>query len=462
MSMLYHELQPVDTYSLKLSTPFSDYDRQLLTLLYQPLTGPEAMGLFSTMLADADIRETREFTHYHLMNILTMPLKTVFKARISLEAIGLLRTFTKTEGDHRSFIYELMAPLDATDFFQDPLLATFLFSKIGEQPYRDLRARFATGHPETSGFTEISRTFMDVYTPVNSHAYELQNDQELSVRTRSTGVPFEQSVFDFNLLWSGLSEQMVPRAALAGISHELIAKLAFMYALNPLDMQKVIMMALDENLEVPEDRLRKAAKDFYKMNISKNPPKLEKIYNADVPPQEYDRPKTKDRELIAYFESTSPREMLLHLTGKEPMPVDVQLAESLVNSHGLKMSVVNVLLQYILLRNDMKITTSFAQRIASHWALKDIDTAEKAMEIARQEHDQYTKWMSEGGKSNKGTRKPTREEPLPEWFYKKDNKKETPKPGQTENKDTTNEKRKTDEKRQALLAKLESMRNGVN
>ncbi|REB06571.1 helicase DnaB [Sporosarcina sp. BI001-red] len=460
--MLYHELQPVDTYSLKLSTPFSDYDRQLLTLLYQPLTGPEAMGLFSTMLADVDVKESHEFTHYHLMNILTMPLKTIFQARISLEAIGLLRTFTRTVGDQRSFVYELLAPLDAKNFFQDPLLATFLFSKIGEQSYRDLRARFATGHPTTSGYAEISRTFMDVYTPVNSHAYELQNDQELSSRTRSTGIPFEQSLFDFNLLMSGLSEQMVPRAALAGISRELIAKLAFMYALNPLDMQKIIMIALDENLEVPEDRLRKAAKDFYKMNISKTPPKLEKTYHVEGVQQEYEGPKTKDRELVDYFESTSPREMLLHLTGKEPLPVDVQLAENLVNGHGLKMSVVNVLLQYILLRNDMKITTSFAQRIASHWALKEVDTAEKAMEIARQEHDQYTKWMSEGGKSSKGTRKPTREEPLPDWFYKKEEKKEPKKPTIPENKDDIDEKRKVDEKRKTLLAKLESMRNGVN
>lgn len=460
--MLYQELQPVDTYSLKVDAPFSDYDRKLLTLLYQPLTGPEAMALFSTLLADADVRERREFSHYHLMNLLSMPLKTVFQARISLEAIGLLRTFSKTEGDQRSFVYELLPPLDAKAFFQDPLLATFLFSKVGEQPYRDLRARFATEQPETSGYTEISRTFVDVYTPVNSHAYELQNDQELSNRSRPKGVPFEQSLFDFNLLMSGLSEQMVPRAALASISRDLIAKLAFMYALNPLDMQKIIMIALDENLEVSEERLRKAAKDFYKMNISKTPPKLEKTYHIESSPQEYEGPPTKDRELIAYFESTSPREMLLHLTGKEPMPVDVQLAENLVNSHGLEMSVVNVLLQYVLLRNDRKITTSFAQRIASRWALKEIDTAEKAMEIARQEHDQYTKWMSEGGKSSKGTRKPTREEPLPEWFYKKEGKKETTKPTVPENKSNSDEERKVEEKRKALLAKLESMRNGVN
>ena len=64
-----------------------------------------------------------------------------------------------------------------------------------------------------------------------------------------TAIPFEHSDFDFNLLRSGLSEQMVPKAALATVSKELIAKLAFLYSLTPLDMQKVVMMALDEDLK---------------------------------------------------------------------------------------------------------------------------------------------------------------------------------------------------------------------
>ena len=60
-------------------------------------------------------------------------------------------------------------------------------------------------------------------------------------------------------LRSGLSEQMVPKASLSSVSKESIAKLAFLYSLTPLDMQKVIMMALDEDLKLPEDRLRKVS-----------------------------------------------------------------------------------------------------------------------------------------------------------------------------------------------------------
>ena len=141
--MLYTELQPVDSFEVKLTHPFSAYDRQMLTLFYQPLIGPEAVSLVLTLWTDAESREPQEHTHYYLMNMSSFPLQAIFEARISLEAIGLLRTYKKKqEVEARSFLYELLPPLDAPSFFQDPLLSTFLFSKIGEQPYRQLRNRF--------------------------------------------------------------------------------------------------------------------------------------------------------------------------------------------------------------------------------------------------------------------------------------------------------------------------------
>ena len=426
MAPLYKELQPVDAYKIRLTQPFSDYDRQLLTLFYQPLIGPGAMSLFMTLWADAEREDDREYNHYHLMNILTMPLGPVFEARISLEAIGLLRTYKKKDGDARLFVYELLPPLDAKAFFLDPLLSTFLFSKIGEQAYRNLRSRFAIESVNEFGFEDVSRTFLDVYTPVQQgHSLDMGEDQQFIGRNESEGVPFLHSDFDFDLLRSGLSEQMVPKASLSSVSKESIAKLAFLYSLTPLDMQKVIMMALDEDLMLPEDRLRKSAAEFYKMNVSKEAPVLHKVY-AKEPPKPETGVLSQEEELVHYLENTAPIEMLRDFIGKEPVSVDVKLAEKLINTHGLSVGVVNVLLQYVLYRNDGKITTSYAERIASHWMSKKVETVKTAMEISRSEHDQYVKWKNEGqntGQKSGPRRKPVREEKVPEWFYKKDEKK---------------------------------------
>ena len=451
--MLYQELQPVDSFKLKMASPFSEYDRQLLTLFYQPLIGPQAMSLFMSFWADAEREKENEFNHYYLMNLLTMPLGQVFEAGISLEAIGLLRTYCRTVGDDRSFVYELLAPMDAKSFFDDPLLSTFLFSKIGEQAYRGLRNRFSDENIVDDTYKEVSRTFLDVYKPIRPGTSEQADETgNIKGRNESKGIQIAHSDFDFNLLRSGLSEQMVPKSSLASVSKELIEKLAFLYSLTPIDMQKVIMMALDENLKLPENRVRKAAVDYYKTNISQNVPTIEKVFTKE-PAIPIEEPKSREDKFIVYMENTAPREMLKDYTGNEPLPVDVELAERLVTVHGFPIGVVNVLLHYIIIRNDGKITKNYAERIASHWANKKIATAKEAMEISRKEHDQYIKWQNEGSKKSTSSRKPTRVEKVPEWFYQNDEEKvQQP---------VSDVDPSIDEKRRQLLEKLDAMRSGV-
>lgn len=449
MVALYKELQPVDAYKIMLSHPFSDYDRQLLTLFYQPLVGSNAISLFMILWADAE--QESEFNHYHLMNVLTLPLGPIFEARISLEAIGLLRTYMKKEGDARHFLYELSPPLDAKTFFNDPLLSTFLFSKIGEQAYRNLRSRFLKPVDEMEGFGEVSRSFLDVFKPVTpSLNVDTEERGEVIGRKDPANVPFDETQFDFDLLQSGLSEQMVPRASLSAVPRETIAKLAFLYSLTPLDMQKVIMMALDEDLRLPELRLRRAAADFYKMNVSKKAPTLRTVFTQQQPAPQPEKKMSREDELLYYLESTPPAQMLRDINGKEPLSVDVQLAERLINTHELPVGVVNVLLQYVHLRNDGKITNNFVERIASHWMNKKVSTAKEAMELSRKDHDKYMQWKNEGQQA--APRRNQRQEKVPEWFYKKEDKKKTEKP--VKPKGNQESDKELEEERRKLLEEL--------
>ncbi|HEX5564441.1 MAG TPA: DnaD domain protein, partial [Sporosarcina sp.] len=282
----------------------------------------------------------------------------------------------------------------------------------------------------------------------------MEEGGQMAGRNETSGIPFSYSDFDFHLFRAGLSEQMVPKSALASVSNKLIEKLAFLYSLTPLDMQKVVMMALDGNtMKIQEDRLRKAAVDYYKMNISQTAPSIEKVFTKQ-PAMPIEEPKSREDKFIFYMENTTPREMLKDYTGKEPLPVDVELAERLVTVHGFPVGVVNVLLHYIIIRNDGKITKNYAERIASHWANNKIATAKQAMEISRKEHDQYIKWQNEGSKKKPASRKPTRVEKVPEWFYKTDDEKEQ-QPAVDAN-PAIDEKR-----RQQLLEKLDAMRSGV-
>ncbi|MGK7377973.1 replication initiation and membrane attachment family protein [Planococcus sp. 1R117A] len=421
MSALYKELQAADSFKIRLPYPFSNYDRQLLTLLYQPLIGAEAVSFYMTLWAEGE-EAKEEATHYTLMNILGIPIAKIFEARIQLEAIGLLRTYRK-DTENRSFIYDLCPPLDPKSFFMDPLLSMFLFSKIGESAYRKVRDRFMIHTEIGEGFKEVSRTFTDIYQPV--HAKAGYPTEQPDLQERKNGSYQTDSDFDFGLLRQGLSEQLVPTRVLTAMIKDTIAKLAFLYSWGPLDMQKVILLAIDDDYKLTTDGIKKAASEYYKLTVATTAPQLVQAHKTE--PKIVEKPKTRQDELILYLESASPVEVLRDIAnGKEPLPADVQLANQLVMQYGMEPAVVNVLLQYVLLRTDMKLTKAYVEKIASHWLRKNVTTAKDAMELARTEHEQYVKWKSEGSptaasrSTAKSSRKPVREEKLPEWFYQKD------------------------------------------
>lgn len=450
--MLYKELQPADMYMIRLPYSFSDYDRQLLTLFYQPLVGAEAISLYLTLWADGELKNNEQMPHYQLMNVLGVSIGKIFQARIALEAIGLLRTWQKSENDGRIFYYELAAPLDADSFLKDPLLSMFLLNKIGENAYKQLRNRFIQTANWNDGFADVSRTFVDVFKPSTKTGNSISYEDEFQSKERKAAVPFYFEQFDFALLQDGLSEQLVPKSAMTIEAKEVIAKLAFLYNFHPVEMQKVVILALDDELHLSEARLKKACADYYKLTVSKTAPIIEKIKQNVKREPEKPQTLSKEEELIHYLETTSPAVVLKDIAnGKEPVPADVQLANHFVTYFKMPIGVVNVLLQYVLLRTDMKLTKNYAEKIASHWMRKDVKTAKQAMELARNEHEQYMKWKNEGAKQKSYSKKPIREEKVPDWFYKKDG--ETKLSGLE-----TNGIQNIDEERQKLLADLNALK----
>ena len=239
-------------------------------------------------------------------------------------------------------------------------------------------------------------------------------------------IPFYYEQFDFDLLRTGLSEQLVPSSALTAEARQMIAKLAFLYRLSPLEMQKVVVLALDDTMKIPLERLKKAAADYYKITISKDAPKLAKTFDSKQAPPD-DAKRSKEQELLNYLETTPPIQVLRDINkGKEPILASVQLAEDLITKHDMPIGVVNVLLEYVMLTTDMRLPTKYVEKIADHWIRKNLKTAKEAMDLARQERDKYAKWKVENETKTSRPQKQNykkasgREEKVPDWFYKRD------------------------------------------
>lgn len=421
MQFLFKELQPVDSCIIQMPYPLTDQDRQLVTLLYKPIIGIEAMSLYFTLWAESEYHPAEPVSHYFLMDVLGMPLKKIFDARVSLEAIGLLKTWKQDKSDQRLFIYEVLAPLTAHAFFSEPILATSLYSVIHEKAYIKVRDRFMKKQQTHQDFENVSRELKDVYKSNHDynklgHIFDNTPTEEVS---RPSKLPFYSLDFDFDLLKSGLSEVMIPSHVLTLPVKELIAKVAFLYSFNPIDMQKVVMLAIDDQNRITEERLKKSAADFYKLTVSSKPPKLIKQVENTTEPANSIVKSSKDELLIKYLEETPPLEVLRDISkGREPMPIEVELANELVMKYELPPPVVNVLLQFVLIRAKMKLNKNYVHKIAAHWQRENVQTAREAIDISRKEHDQYLDWQNSASKPAAFRKKGTRDEKVPEWFFK--------------------------------------------
>ena len=97
---------PTDSYIVINKSLLNDNDRLILTMLYQPIVGSMAISLYFTLWADLNKTQimSNEYTHYHLMNAMSLKLDDIVSSRKKLEAIGLLKTFYKI-GEINNYVY---------------------------------------------------------------------------------------------------------------------------------------------------------------------------------------------------------------------------------------------------------------------------------------------------------------------------------------------------------------------
>ncbi|WP_071460341.1 replication initiation and membrane attachment family protein [Bacillus massilinigeriensis] len=451
----WQEILPVDHYTVSSSGLIQEYDRKVLTFLYQPLIGPSCLSLYFTLWAE--LEENRLWsgtvTHHSLMTITGSGLDEIYRARLKLEAIGLLKTYVRKERE-RSFIYELQPPLSPEQFFLDGMLNIYLYRKVGRTQFNRLKRFFADrkGADTDQSYEEVTRSFQDVFASVSGEALKIAQSaaEDLDAaegeafigRSDPMGIKVEAE-FDFELLLAGLQESLIPSKALTQKVKRAIGKLSFLYGIDVLQMKNLLLGSLTEDDEIDIEELRKSARDWYQFeNNDELPALLDRVQPIQKRVSTGNSDSTEE-QLIQYLETTSPREYLLHISeGAAPTKNDLQIIEEIMFKQKLEPGVVNVLIEYVMLKTDMKLNKGYIEKIAGHWSRKRIQTVKDAMELAKREHRQYLEWAQEKKGKNSTTVRNSKKEHLPEWFEKKG---ETRKPSVEEDFDFEEERKKLEE-----------------
>jgi replication initiation and membrane attachment protein len=460
MAQHWQETLPVDQYIVASGGLLHNYDRKVLTFLYQPLIGPACLSLYMTLWAELEENRiwSQPVTHHNLMTIMDMNLKDIYHARQKLEGMGLLKTYVKNEEEGRSFIYELQPPLTPEQFFLDGMLNVYLYRKVGKNQFLRLKRFFSDKSVESEpGYEEITKAFQDVFLSVPPQALIHNEDSAADLkaeegnvfigREEASKIQIDPAEFNFDLLLGGLQESLIPKKAFTSKVKEAISNLAFLYGIDALMMKNIVLGAINAENEIDIDELRKAARDWYQFEHQDQLPALLDRTQPFQHKAGIEKPKTQEEELVVYLEKTSPRQLLIDLTGgAEPSKGDLQIVEEVMFKQKLLPGVVNVLVQYVMLKTDMKLTKGYIEKIASHWSRKKISTVRDAMQLAKSEHKQYLEW-AEGKKtpSSSGKRKPVRKEVLPDWFGKKNEGEPQDQTGSNADPDFEIEKKKLEE-----------------
>ena len=412
--MSKYNILPADTYYVINKSIITDYDKKILEMLYQPIIGPLSVVLYLTLLNDLDnnIVMSREFTHHHLVSHMHLSMDEIVVAREKLEAIGLIKVKVK-EGDINNYIYEIYSPLSVHDIFSHPILNVVLYNNVGKLEYEKLKDFFKLPRISTVGYTDITKSFSDVFESVALSSSQIISDEVRKSNKLKLNI---NSNFDFDFLISSMPKGIDIDKCFSKDVKELILNLSFLYDIDAIKMQNIIRGCFTEKGTINRDDLRRACRNYYQFDNGGLLPSI-----TTIQPEYLRKPvgdKTNRAKMIYTFETISPYDLLKSKNkDSEPTKRDLRLAEDLIVDYGLKPGVVNVLLDYTLKTKNNKLNRSFVETIAGQWGRLNVETVDEAMRLAEKEHKKYNKKdIKQVVKNNV--------ESLPDWFDKKIEKRD--------------------------------------
>ncbi|UZD14923.1 DnaD domain protein [Virgibacillus natechei] len=393
-----------------------DYAKSL-THLYQPLIGMQAVTLYQTLLHEIELqRETVPQTHHTLMNYLNLPLDEIYQARLKLEGIGLLKTFKNNEETTNMYTYELQSPFAPTEFFKDAMLAQLLYHHIGERSFKGLKDHYVIVPNQQMG-TNITASFNDVFQTFKPsfEAVESQPADEEAPEIREDKI-------DFSWMELMLKQRIIPvNKVLTAQNKKVISQMMQLYDLAAYEIEKAVLWALTAENKLDLDEFKTACHDLFKAKHNEVPIQLKNKAETTPEQQPTDyKPETKEEQLIHELELITPKQLLEDLSsGNHASEQDMKVIRGVMTSQGLPSPVMNVLIHYVLLQSNMKLSKAYLEKIASHWSRANLKSAKEAMAFAKKEQESHQK----ATKPRSNYRKPVSNEIVPDWFKERNNTK---------------------------------------
>ena len=378
---------PVDNFVVINKTIINDNFRDLVVMLYQPIIGFPSVSVYFTLWSylKKSTLMSKEYSHYNLLSNMKINIIELNEAREKLEAIGLIKTYFKHDKVNQ-YIYELYSPLEAVEFFNNPILSTLLYTNLGPENYNDTLSYFEMPNIPLKGYENITSRLSDVFEigSLNGTIYD-------NLRKTSTGPILLTPKINIGITLELIPDEVLNKKNITASIKDLITNLSFVYDFNDEELKNIILESIDNKKNIDLNLLKENARKYYEFEHQGKLPNL--IYKNQPEYLRKESTGTSKRDKMIYqFEVISPYDFISSkYKDSKPTTADLKIIEYLLTDLKLTPAVVNVLVDYVLKINNNKLTRSYVETIAGQWKRENIKTAKEAMELAEKEHKKKAK-----------------------------------------------------------------------
>lgn len=285
----------------------SNDDVSVISLLYTPLIGSEALMLYMAFNAflERNNLKSESLIHEDFLEIYSMSEKKFIEARSKLEGIGLLITYLNKNDN--SYIYALCPPLTAKNFLKDVTLGLYLFSKIRKDTFDFICNHFKIEKIDKALYEDVTMSFDEVYESRVSNDETFEKFQYILGKKPNPGIKIKDSAFDFSFFLKEINQDFLETGVTKNFENQ-IKNIAFVYGFDESEMIGLYNDSINKS-ELYDYRLLKKKANIlfnYKRNM-KGPILVSK--NEDN--ASYD-------DLISFIDNASPDEILESIVPNYP------------------------------------------------------------------------------------------------------------------------------------------------
>lgn len=407
-----------DKVKLYTRTFIANHHYEIVYLLYQPLIGVDATSLYFTLWSMVNIEKgDLIISHRQLITFFNWNLNKLIDIRSKLEAIGLLTTYYNKNLGY--YVYELKQPLSAKQYFMDSNLNVHLLYQVGDKMYEYLEKKFIT-RPLDKSLINISKNFTDLFQIIDDVKLMESDKQYITTTVNNFSLPLNYD-FDFELFSLFLQRQFINVENMSQEVKDAIVKEAALYQFDAQMMSRIVLECTN-NQEIDLDELHNTARNYYKRLKSQHdiqeikPSMSESEFTSLLNKKRL----TNKEKALKNYKTNSPIEWLSTLQGNTEVPNSmIEVVNELYNDYKLPGEVLNVLIEFVRVRNDGRLPKEYAKTIAASWVFNKIKTAEQAMEMVEKIQAKEKEYVKNGKVAPTyiyNRNKKTRVESEPDWL----------------------------------------------